>query len=222
MISYALSMDSKRHTQINFGVLEPLSKTAVRHDPSLGEKRVSGNLHVLNRGTAAVTTEVRSQDADNIDPVTGLKRLKLLTAPNSRTKAPGAVKHECPWKKYEKNYDFRLFIDDDCIVVAEVKDPWSYDIPLAELQRPSPFLVAVRSFPVYKAEEKLCMLQQIQHENIVSVREIFNYEESFHVIFEHMPISLSHFAGMLKHITEPQLASILGQGSSDFCIFSAV
>jgi hypothetical protein len=218
-------MDSKRHTKIDFGALKPpnpLSETAARRGPPVREKSVPNIFPVLDRGTMAITKRAQSPDANNIDGATGLKRPKPLTALNSRTTAPRAVEHECPWKKYEKNYDFRLFVDDDRVTVAEVKDPWSYDVPLAELQRPSPFVVTVRSFPAHGAEEKLRMLQRIQHENIVSVREIFSYEGSFHVIFEHMPISLKHFASMLKYITEPQLASILGQGSSDFCSFSAM
>jgi hypothetical protein len=219
-------MDSnKRHTRINFealGRLKPLSQAVTHHDPPVKEKRVPGNLPVLDRGAVAVTKRARSPRTDNVDSAAVLKHPKLLTTLNSRTKAFRTVKHESPWKTYEKNYDFRLFVDDDRVIVAEVRDPWSYDVPLAEPPNPLPFVVTVRSFPAYEAEEKLRMLKRIQHENIVSVREIFSCEESFHVIFEHMPICLSHFAGMLKYITEPQLASILGQGSSDVCILSAM
>jgi hypothetical protein len=184
-------MDSKCHTQINLGALERPNK------------KVPSNLPVLDRGPVAVIKEARRPDTDNINPATRLKHPKLLAALNSRTKAPTAVKYECSWEKYEKNYDFRLFVDGDRVIVAEVKDPWSYDVSLAELRRPSPFVVTVRSFPAHKAEEKLRMLQRIQHENIVSVREIFNYEQSFHVIFEHgscrLLVSFTQIESLKKH-----------------------
>ena len=68
---------------------------------------------------------------------------------------------------------------------------------MAERKDRSSTIVAVRSFLAYDAEQKLPMLQRIQHENFVSVLEVFGFDESFHIVFEHMPISHSHFAGIL-------------------------
>jgi hypothetical protein len=39
---------------------------------------------------------------------------------------------------------------------------------------------------------------------------------------QHMPMSLSHFTGFREYLNERQLASILGQGSSNICIIPAV
>ena len=118
-------------------------------------------------------------------------------------------------------YDIRLR-DGDPFTVAEVKDPLSYDIASTELLSPTPCVVTVKRFPECNAEKKIKMLQWIRHKNIVSVREIFNYEGSFYPIFEHMPMSLSHFTGIQKHLTERHLASILGQGRLTDTIFSII
>lgn len=59
------------------------------------------------------------------------------------------------------------------------------------------------------------MLQRIEHENIVSVRETLRFEGSFSAVFEHMPMSFSLFIGFQKYLDEDQLTSILGQKGSD-------
>jgi hypothetical protein len=194
----------KRHTRIDFGAL---------YNQNKGEERAPSNLTHLYHAPVTATKGLLSPKADPTDRATGLKHLRLPTVAKSRAGASKVVKFESPWEKYEKSHEIRLG-DDDLVTVADVKDPWSYDIALTEPQSPTPYLVTVRSIPAYNAEEKVHMLQRIQHENIVSVREIFSYDGSFYPIFEHMPMSLRHFLGIRKFLTERQLASVLGQGGS--------
>jgi hypothetical protein len=189
-----LRMPSNSHKRLTqLGTVGPSSQTAALHDHRGGEDRSSGT--------------------DLTNSVTDLKHLKLPAALKSRAEASKFVKSESPWKKYEKSHEIRLG-DEDRVIVADMKDPWSDDVAWVEQQGPTPYVVTVRSFPSHNGEEKCRMLHRIRHANIVSVREIFSYEGSFHIIFEHMPMSLSHFTGFQKHLNERQLASILRQGSS--------
>lgn len=104
--------------------------------------------------------------------------------------------------------------------VADVRHPWSADfIVPPQKEGPTPYVVAVRSFSIHDGEEKCRILQQVEHENIVSVRDVFLHDELFYVVFEHMPMSLSLFTGFPKHLDEDQLASILGQGGFEFHLF---
>lgn len=70
---------------------------------------------------ASVTKRARSPDKDAVDPVTGLKRLKLADVLDSTVKAYKSVKRESPWKGYEKIYEFRLGVG-DLVTVAQRKD----------------------------------------------------------------------------------------------------
>lgn len=195
----------KRHTQISFGTLErlkPSFRTAGFHDRHIGQEEVPGN-HSINEHDAvdvSVTKRARSPDKDAIDPATGLKRLELVEALGPTVRAYKFVKRESPWRSYEKVFELRLGVG-DLVTVAQRKDP-------------SSGVVNMRKFPAPNGEEKLRILQQLRHRNIVSVLEVFSFEESFYVMFEHMPISLDHFAGICHYPGELQLASILGQVSS--------
>jgi hypothetical protein len=140
------------------------------------------------------------RDEDTVDLVTGLRRLKLPEILEPHVKAYKFVKYESPWNSYEKIHEFQVGVG-DLTTKAERKDL-------------SCKVVIVRSFRGPNAKDTLQMLQRIQHGNFVSVLEVFSSEESFHVIFEHIPISLHHFANIPEYPNELQLASILGQVSS--------
>lgn len=147
-----------------------------------------------------VIDKAHSRDED-FDPVTGLRRLKLLNVLGPQVKAFKLVKYESPWNSYEKIDDFRVDFG-NFVTMAQRKDS-SFKV------------VTVRSFRGPDAEDMLQMLQRIQHGNFVSVLEVFSSQESFHIIFEHIPISLHHFADIPDYPNELELASILGQVSSD-------
>ena len=124
-------------------------------------------------------------------------RLRLVEAVDSGVRAHEYImtKDGSPWRSYERIYQLRLGVGDR-VTVAERKSP--------------PFnVVTVRSLSGPRVEDKLRILQQIQHTNFVSAFDAFKFEQSLYVVFEHMPISLQHIAGN-PYINELRLASILG------------
>lgn len=133
-----------------------------------------------------------------VDPATGLKPFKLPDLLEPRVKAYKFVKQESPWKSYEKIREPPLGVGD----------------PVTLARRLTSDVVSVRSLRGHDAKEKLRILQRIQHDNFVSVLEVFNSEETFHIIFEHIPTSLRHFARIPYYLDELQLASIVGQVST--------
>lgn len=143
-----------------------------------------------NMANTAFTQKVHWLDEDLVDAATGLIRFRLPDVLEPRVKAYKFVKYESPWNSYEMIDELRR--------MAQRKD-----LPCD--------VVSVHNIKGQGAKEKLRMLQRIQHENFVSVLEVFGFEQSFHVIFEHMPIAISHFADILYYPNELQLASILGQ-----------
>ena len=143
-----------------------------------------------------------------LDPTTGLKRLRLVDAIG-----PGPGPHEyvrtknlSPWDTYEKLGELRLGVE-DWVTVAQRKQP------SANLPDSSSNLVVVRKYSGSDAQGRLERLHQIRHANIVSMREIFAFEDASYVIFEHMVICLSQVAGNLL-LNEIRLAAILGQASA--------
>jgi hypothetical protein len=144
---------------------------------------------------AAFTPRAHSLDADPVDPTTGLKRFKLPDVLD-RTVKTYNVKHESPWNSYE---ELRCGIGSPVTVARRKNLPCD--------------VVSVRNIKGQDAKVKLRMLQRIQHQNFVSVLEVFSFEQSFHVIFEHMPIAISYFTDIPYYPNELELASILGQVS---------
>lgn len=151
--------------------------------------------------------KARFLDKDIVDSATGLRHFKLPDLLEPRVKAYKFVRQESPWKSYEKIRELRLGVGDIVTLAQQKRD-----------------VVSVRSFRGHDAKEKLQMLQRIQHNNFISVLEIFSSEEAFHIIFERIPISLRHFAGIPYYPDELQLASIVGQVSTsrrDVCNLGA-
>jgi hypothetical protein len=192
------STPDKHRTQINFEKLGSLfPQSAGLHE------KTSGNRSVFNRGAATVAAKKESHPPRRgaVDPATALKQFEFPDALKSRDQVYKSVKSGSPWESYKKNYSLRLGIG-DLVTVGKRKDL-------------SSGLVAVRSFPAHDAVDKVHMLQRIQHQNLVSVLDIFRSDESFHIVFEHMPISLIHFAGTPYYPNELELASFIGQVRSN-------
>jgi hypothetical protein len=146
---------------------------------------------------AAFTPRVHSLDEDPVDLTTGLRRFKLPDILEPNVKAYKFVKQESPWNSYE-----------------EVREPprgIGGLVTVAQRRGLPRNVVSVHKIKGQDAKVKLRMLQRIQHRNFVSVLEVFSFEQSFHIIFEHMPIAISHFADILYYPNELELASILGQ-----------
>ena len=201
------SDSEKRYTQLDFGALRT-------HNPPHNERSRSDDnksgVAVKRLGAVTSSNTAKSSGTQPVHLMNGYKPLKLPTSLQSRRVESKILKLESPWRWYEKLYELRLG-DSDRVVVAEVNQPWSTKLNRAELQSPSPYVVTIKKFPANNAERKIHLLQRIQHDNIVAVREIFSYQDVVYPVYEHMPVSLSHFAGIQKALTEVQLASILGQ-----------
>jgi hypothetical protein len=193
------SNPSHRHTQIFLDKLrEPW--------PHLQSGRVTeqADRRATEQDTAKRLARERalSLERDNIDPKSGLVRLRLVEAVNSGVRAHEYImtKEWSPWGSYEKIYQLRLGVGDRVTVAEHKSHPFD--------------VVTVRSFSGPRAEDVLRMLQRIHHPNFVSALDAFRFEQSLYVVFEHMPISLQHIAGN-PYMNELRLASILGQVSFD-------
>ncbi len=208
-----------RRTRIDFDAIRGFrgsSQSTKRQGEHLtGVEKPSGRVTGFNPATGSLRT--LSPGAHRTNSATGSRRLNPPAAPGSGTEPSLLVKHQSPWEKYKRSHGIRLGEEeDDMVDVAEVRDPWSDDIIVPpKKEGPTPYVVAVRNFSTYHGEENCRILQQVKHENIVAVRDIFLYDDSFYVVSEHMPMSLSLFTGFPKHLDEDQLASILGQGGSE-------
>lgn len=195
------SRPDKRHAQI---FLNTLKERGLYPHSGSDREQVDGNRTVARWNAANQQARERGSYPENdaIDPETGILRLRLVEAVQSGFRAREYImtKEGSPWRTYERIYQLRLGVGDR-VTVAERKSP--------------PFnIVTVRSFSGPRIEDKLRMLQQIQHANFVSAFDAFKFEQSLYVVFEHLPISLEHIAGN-PYINELRLASILGQVSFD-------
>lgn len=72
-------------------------------------------------------------------------------------------------------------------------------------------VIAVRAFSKEKADTWLRVLQQTQHPNVISAREIFKDHEMTYFIVDDLPLTLEHLIACDVFPTELQLASILVQ-----------
>lgn len=102
-----------------------------------------------------------------------------------------------PWTDYKKSYDLRLGIG--IRVVVAVQKNFPYDE------------VTVREFSDFNFEDKLRVLKENQHPNIVSILDILRYEEKTYVILEHLPLSLHHLGQSRLPLDDIRLAAIIGQ-----------
>ena len=185
----------KRHMQIDFKSLTQSHKGLIKQEDSSGGYKASGRDAAM-----AFVRRVRSPHENSVDPVTDLKPLQLVQAIKSRSKTSDNIKLESPWESYEKTYELRLGADIR-VTVAE-RRTFPYDE------------VSVRHFTGPDIEDRLHKLQQIQHNNLVAVLEIFQCKEMIYAVYEHMPVSLHHIASNPR-LDEIRLAAILGQVSPE-------
>ena len=108
-----------------------------------------------------------------------------------------SIKHDDPWKTYEKGYDLKL---DQFVTVATRKAPLHGK-------------VAIKVFRGREANRKLDMLHRICHERFVSLLEVFEFQKTWYAVFEHVVISLTQVVNSPAYPTERQLAAIVGQVS---------
>ena len=107
---------------------------------------------------------------------------------------------------YEKEYQLRLG-EEDFITVAARQDLW---YRFAEEQGGMAELVLVKTLSGPGTEDKLRVLQQIRHANVISPLQIFESKGVFHIAFEYMAFPLSCVAAN-PQLNDIRLAAILGQ-----------
>lgn len=123
-----------------------------------------------------------------------LRRINLPVKPaSSYGDRPIPVTEGSPWKHYRNAYGLEL--GGPLTVVC--KTPATKQ------------LFAMHSFSEPSKEEKLYMLRQLKHENLLSPEEIFFFENSFYIVSEYLAISLEEL--ILVRPDEVQLAAIVHQ-----------
>ncbi|KAJ2982301.1 hypothetical protein NQ176_g1474 [Zarea fungicola] len=90
------------------------------------------------------------------------------------------------------------------ILLIKTENPWAiyeriYDMTLGMNE---PFLVV--------EHDHINMLELIQHPNFATAQEIYKLEDSYLVVFEHIPLSLAEAVGN-PFLNRPRLAAIIGQ-----------
>lgn len=123
-----------------------------------------------------------------------LRRINLPVKPiRSYKDRSVSVIEGSPWKHYRNAYGLELGgpVAVVCKTLATAK------------------LFTMHSFSGPSREEKLYVLRQLKHENVLSPDEIFTFENSFYVISKCTAISLEGF--VLVHPDEVQLAAIVHQ-----------
>jgi hypothetical protein len=106
-----------------------------------------------------------------------------------------------PWTDYKKSYELRLGIGIRVVVAVQKNSPYDE--------------VTVREFSDFNFEDKLRVLKENQHPNIVSILDILRYEEKTYVILEHLPLSLHHLGQSRLPLDDIRLAAIIGQVRSE-------
>jgi hypothetical protein len=61
---------------------------------------------------------------------------------------------------------------------------------VAERKRPAYGLVAIRRFSGADAESRLATLRRVQVEYLIKCMSVFLFDDIFHIVFEHMPVTL--------------------------------
>ena len=107
------------------------------------------------------------------------------------------TKHESPWNTYEEGYDLKLY---EFVTVAVRKAP----------ERGK---VAIRQFVGQDVDRKIHCLKKISHIRFITLMEIFEYQKTCYVVFEHVVMSLTQVVNSPPYPTEGQLSAIVGQVS---------
>ena len=127
-----------------------------------------------------------------------LKTLRSVKATQEGLSAAECIElqKESPWKYYRKVFGLTL---DHSSIVAIRKS--SYELTTA------------KSLSGPEGEGKYEMLRQIRHENVIALLDCFECNNSLHVFFEHVEISLTQIVACPAYPNERQLAAMLRQVS---------
>lgn len=105
------------------------------------------------------------------------------------------IKTTKPWVRYNKIYTMRLGLNEPFLV--------------AERKSITSDLFSIRRFASL-TKHQFYVLELIQHPNFATAYEIYKLEDSYLIVFEHVPISLAEAVGN-PYLTGPRLAAIIGQ-----------
>ena len=185
-----------RESHINLGLIGHSLR------PQLQERSRSGDdsLEPIEESTSAQdnSVQLRSFYPEEGNANVGERSVPVGSVPPSeREQWSGRIKHESPWKTYERGYDLKL---ESFVKVAVRKAPQHGKVAIKEFAGPD-------------GTRKVDMLRRVRHERFVQVLEVFEFEKVYHVVFEHVFVTLREVVRSAAYPTERQLAAILGQVS---------
>ncbi|KAF2458844.1 kinase-like domain-containing protein [Lineolata rhizophorae] len=126
----------------------------------------------------------------------GLLPLRLplkYNAEKNKTKETVQWVEASPWSFYKKVYRIEL---GGSVAVAHKK-------PNTKEQ------FTIKS--VSASGDQIRLMHRLYHKNLLSLYEVFYFDDAFYTVSEHMAISLTHVIGCPEPLTEGQLASITKQ-----------
>ncbi|KIW36231.1 uncharacterized protein PV06_11479 [Exophiala oligosperma] len=129
-----------------------------------------------------------------------------------RQTPPGArtilltVRHESPWKMYKQGYELKF---EDFVTVAVGLSPNSGKF-------------AIKNYKRREGEGILDMLDTVRHEKFIRVMEVFEWEQTYFAVFEHVFVSLEQVVACPAYPTERQLVAILAQILEGLCYLSSI
>ncbi|KAK5311992.1 hypothetical protein LTR93_011505 [Exophiala xenobiotica] len=94
--------------------------------------------------------------------------------PSGKGEIPITVRHESPWKMYKKGYELKF---EDFVIVAVRLSPNSGK-------------VAIKNYNRREGERSLDMLNIVRHAKFISFLEVFEWDQMFFAVFEHVFVSL--------------------------------
>ena len=109
-----------------------------------------------------------------------------------------SLKYSSPWGSYSKDYRRQL---GSSVVIIYKRSATSQ-------------LFAMKDITGSDTDHKVNVLQQIQHENLISAFEVFQFNNTTSIIFEYMAVSLDNINSSALRPNELQIATIIHQVSS--------
>lgn len=188
-----MSASNKRYTQIDITALNsPRTSTLQEAEP---QTSIDTSKRTISVASLKDRADTRREGV--VYPNSAPQRSQLARPTSFPINVHEATKSGSPWLNFEASYGIRFGIDFRVTVAERKASP--YDV------------VAIRSFPGAMDDTRVQMLRRVQHDNFVTVLDIFRSKESTHVVFEHAHVSLYEIARSRETLTKIELASILGQ-----------
>ena len=142
-------------------------------------------------------TRLQIRNADRIDPLRLVEAKRLgHRAMETLVRKPGS-----PWHDYRGIYSLQLG-ENKPFIVAEGKGGASSD-PVSICQCDT------------LDDDQFKLLQEIQHENFVTVHGVYEDQKEWSIVTEHMTLSLQEVVGN-PHLDSAKLAAIIGQACAPF------